>query len=199
MDVGGTFTDFYGLDEAGGAVWLHKRASTPDDPGRAIVEGLEIFLAERGGAVRRLAHGTTVGTNALIQRKGGRVALVTTRGFRDLLEIGRQIRPHMYDLYADFPPPLVPRERRFEVVERMLADGSVHRPLDEGGLEEVIAGVRDAGAEACAVCFLFGYLNPAHEQAVAERLRAVLPDLHISLSSAVQPEFREYERFSTTA
>ena len=163
VDVGGTFTDFYGLDEAGGAVWLHKRASTPDDPGRAIVEGIEAFLAERDADVRRLAHGTTVGTNALIQRKGGRVALVTTRGFRDLLEIGRQIRPHMYDLYADFPPPLVPRERRFEVSERILADGSVHRPLDQGEVEAVIGAVRESGAEACAVCFLFGYLNPAHE------------------------------------
>jgi N-methylhydantoinase A len=199
VDVGGTFTDFYGVDETGGAVWLHKRASTPDDPGRAIVEGIEAFLAERDADVRRLAHGTTVGTNALIQRKGGRVALVTTRGFRDLLEIGRQIRPHMYDLYADFPPPLVPRERRFEVSERILADGSVHRPLDRGEVEAVILAVRESSAEACAVCFLFGYLNPAHEEAVAARLRAALPEVHLSLSSAVQPEFREYERFSTTA
>ena len=140
VDVGGTFTDFYGLDEAGGAVWLHKRASTPVDPGRAIVEGIETFLGEHGGeGVRRLAHGTTVGTNALIQRQGGRVALLTTRGFRDLLEIGRQIRPHMYDLYADFPPPLVPRERRFELSERILADGSVHRPIDAA---ELAAGGR---------------------------------------------------------
>ncbi|HSA80195.1 MAG TPA: hydantoinase/oxoprolinase family protein, partial [Geminicoccaceae bacterium] len=139
------------------------------------------------------------GTNALIQRKGGRVALITTRGFRDLLEIGRQIRPHMYDLYADFPPPLVPRERRFELAERILADGSVHRPIDEGDLAAAVAKVRGSGAEACAVCFLFGYLNAAHERAVAAALRAALPDLHLSLSSEVQPEFREYERFSTTA
>ncbi|HEX5796183.1 MAG TPA: hydantoinase/oxoprolinase family protein [Geminicoccaceae bacterium] len=201
VDVGGTFTDFYGLHEASGEVWLHKRPSTPDDPGRAILEGVEAFTTEAtrsGEDVRRLAHGTTVGTNALIQRKGGRVALVTTRGFRDLLEIGRQIRPHMYDLYADFPPPLVPRERRFEVGERILADGSVHRPLDPADLAEAVAAVRVSGAEACAICFLFGYLNPAHEQAVAERLRAALPDLHLSLSSEVQPEFREYERLSTT-
>jgi N-methylhydantoinase A len=200
VDVGGTFTDFYGLDEAGGAVWLHKRASTPVDPGRAIVEGIETFLGEHGGeGVRRLAHGTTVGTNALIQRQGGRVALLTTRGFRDLLEIGRQIRPHMYDLYADFPPPLVPRERRFELSERILADGSVHRPIDAAELAEAVAAVRASGAEACAICFLFGYLNPAHEQAVAGALRSALPELHLSLSSEVQPEFREYERFSTTA
>ena len=108
VDVGGTFTDFFALDEASGEVWLHKAPSTPDDPGRAIVEGLEAFATrpcvrlER--KVRRLAHGTTVATNALIQRKGGKVALITTRGFRDLLEIGRQIRPHMYDLQADYPP-----------------------------------------------------------------------------------------------
>ncbi len=202
VDVGGTFTDFFALDETSGAVWLHKRPSTPDDPGRAIVEGIEAFASEpgRSGAkVRRLGHGTTVGTNALIQRRGGKVALITTRGFRDLLEIGRQIRPHMYDLYADFPPPLVPRERRFEVTERILADGSVHRPLDPVDLALAIAAVRASGAEACAVCCLFGYLNPAHEQAIAKALQAALPDLHLSLSSEVQPEFREYERFSTTA
>jgi N-methylhydantoinase A len=202
VDVGGTFTDFYAQNEATGEVWLHKRPSTPDDPGRAIVDGLEAFAGEAGRSgddVRRLAHGTTVGTNALIQRKGGRVALVTTRGFRDLLEIGRQIRPHMYDLYADFPPPLVPRERRFELAERILADGSVHRAIDDAELAEAVAQVRASGAEACAICFLFGYLNPAHEQAVAAALRAALPGLHLSLSSEVQPEFREYERFSTTA
>jgi N-methylhydantoinase A len=200
VDVGGTFTDFYAQNEATGEIWLHKRPSTPDDPGRAIVEGVAAFTAGGRAAdeVRRLAHGTTVGTNALIQRKGGRVALITTRGFRDLLEIGRQIRPHMYDLYADFPPPLVPRERRFELAERILADGSVHRAIDERELAEAVAKVRASGAEACAVCFLFGYLNPRHEQAVAETLRAALPDLHLSLSSEVQPEFREYERFSTT-
>ncbi len=202
VDVGGTFTDFFALDEASGAVWLHKRPSTPDDPGRAIVEGVEAFMtgtARSGHEVRRLAHGTTVGTNALIQRRGGKVALITTRGFRDLLEIGRQIRPHMYDLYADYPPPLVPRERRFEVTERILADGSVHRPLDAGDLAAAIEAVAASGAEACAVCCLFGYLNPAHERAIAEALQAALPDLHLSLSSEVQPEFREYERFSTTA
>jgi N-methylhydantoinase A len=202
VDVGGTFTDFSALDEASGEVWLHKRPSTPDDPGRAIVEGLEAFAGEAGrsgGDVRRLAHGTTVGTNALIQRQGGRIALITTRGFRDLLEIGRQIRPHMYDLYADFPPPLVPRERRFELSERILADGSVHRAIDDAELTEAVAKVQASGAEACAVCFLFGYLNPAHERAVAAALRAALPDVHLSLSSEVQPEFREYERFSTTA
>ena len=202
VDVGGTFTDFYALDESSGQAWLHKRASTPDDPGRAIVEGIEAFASATASLrpdVRRLAHGTTVGTNALIQRRGGKVALITTRGFRDLLEIGRQIRPHMYDLYADFPPPLVPRERRFEVTERILATGSVHRPLDALDLGLAIEAVRASGAEACAVCCLFGYLNPAHEQAIAEALRAAMPDLHLSLSSEVQPEFREYERFSTTA
>ena len=202
VDVGGTFTDFFALDEESGAVWLHKRPSTPDDPGRAIVLGIEAFASGPGRAgakVRRLAHGTTVGTNALIQCQGGKVALITTRGFRDLLEIGRQIRPHMYDLYADFPPPLVPRERRFEVSERILADGSVHRPLHPDDLATAIEAVRASGAEACAVCCLFGYLNPMHERAIADALQAALPDLHLSLSSEVQPEFREYERFSTTA
>ena len=187
IDVGGTFTDFYALEEATDAVRLHKRPSTPDDPSRAILEGLDELAREHGvelEGVERLSHGTTVATNALIQRRGGKVALITTRGFRDLLEIGRQIRPHMYDLNRDAPPPLVPRERRLEVTERIGADGLV---------------VRASGAEACAVCFLFSFLDPAHERKVADALAQALPRLHISLSSEVQPEFREYERFTTTA
>ena len=200
-DVGGTFTDFFALDEVSGGVRLHKRPSTPDDPGRAILEGVAEIGARAeiaGAAVRRLAHGTTVGTNALIQRAGGRIALITTRGFRDLLEIGRQIRPHMYDLYADYPPPLVPRAHRLELSERILADGTVRTPIDRAELAQVIEQVRACDAQACAICFLFGYLNPAHERAVASALRDALPDVHLSLSSDVQPEFREYERFSTT-
>ena len=188
--------------EEGGARRLLKRPSTPDNPARAILEGLkELGLDEALdlGAVARFAHGTTVATNALIQRKGAKLALVTTRGFRDLLEIGRQVRPHMYDLQRDQPPPLVPRERRFEVRERMTAGGRVHRPLEPADLKAVAAQIAASGAEAVAVCFIFGYLNPAHETAVAEALRQALGDLPISLSSAVQPEFREYERFATTA
>ncbi|MDH3231697.1 MAG: hydantoinase/oxoprolinase family protein, partial [Alphaproteobacteria bacterium] len=199
VDVGGTFTDFYALDEATGTVRVGKRPSTPDDPGRAILEGLQEVAAEHGiplNAVRRFSHGTTVATNALIQRKGGAVALVTTKGFRDLLEIGRQTRPHMYDLYMDHPPPLVPRQHRLELDERIDAAGEALRAPGDDAIAEVVAQVRATGARACAICFLFAFLNPAHEQRVAAALRKADPDMLVSLSSEVQPEFREYERFS---
>jgi N-methylhydantoinase A len=208
VDVGGTFTDFFafGEDDGGGGkggtrVRVHKTLSTPDNPSRAILEGLDALCRAEGidpAAIARLGHGTTVATNALIQRRGATVALVTTAGFRDLLEIGRQTRPHMYDLKADHPPPLVPRERRFEIAERIGPRGETILPLAEPAIERAIADVRAAGAEACAVCLLFGFLEPAHERRIGDALRAALPDLHLSLSSDVQPEFREYERFSTT-
>ncbi len=200
VDVGGTFTDFYAYHDDG-RVCLAKRPSTPDNPARAILEGLRELGARHDielGHARRISHGTTVGTNALIQRRGGRVALITTRGFRDLLEIGRQTRPHMFDLQRDHPDPLVPRERRFEVSERITADGSVREALEEADLEAVAATVAQADVEACAVCLLFSFLNPAHEQALAEAAARAAPHLHVSLSCEVQPEFREYERFSTT-
>src|SRR5215475_15098927 len=129
VDVGGTFTDFFLRDFLTGQTRSHKIASTPDDPSRAILEGLSALVPS--GALDFLAHGTTVGTNALIQRRGGRVALITTAGFKDLLEIGRQTRPKIYDLKADHPEPLVPRERRFEVTERIGPDGQVIRPLSD--------------------------------------------------------------------
>ncbi len=201
VDVGGTFTDFYAYESESGRVALGKRASTPDDPAHAVLDGLRDLVSRHGiplARVARLSHGTTVGTNALIQRRGGRLALVTTQGFRDLLEIGRQTRPHMFDLHRDYPPPLVPRERRLEIRERIGADGDVQVPLDEAALADAAAAVAQADVDACAVCLLFSFLNSAHEQAVAEALRRAAPQLYLSLSCEVQPEFREYERFSTT-
>ena len=201
VDVGGTFTDFYALDEASGTVHTGKRPSTPDNPARAIVEGLLALAARHGidlAGLRRLSHGTTVGTNALIQRRGGDVVMITTKGFRDLLEIGRQTRPHMYSLVEDHPPPLVERRRRFEIDERMGADGE---PIVEPSPEDIAAAVeqvRASGAEACAVCLLFAFRNPAHEHRIAAALRSALPGLPVCASFEVQPEFREYERFSTT-
>ena len=196
VDVGGTFTDFFLVDDGTGEVRTQKLASTPDDPARAIIEGLHA-LAPAGG-IGFLAHGTTVATNALLQRQGGKVALITTAGFRDLLEIGRQTRPKIYDLKADHPEPLVPRERRFEVGERLGPRGEIVRPLCEQELERAIAAVRGSGADSVAVCFLFSFLNPEHEARVGHALRAALPALDVSLSCEVQPEFREYERLSTT-
>lgn len=201
VDVGGTFTDFYAFERSSKTIRVHKTPSTPDNPAKAIIAGLE-HLGQSGAvpleAVTRLAHGTTVATNALIQRKGGTVAVVTTRGFRDLLEIGRQVRPRMYDLKADYPPPLAKREHRFEITERIGAAGEVITPLDESEIDALVEQIRGIGAQACAVCLLFAYANAEHEQRIGEILRARLPDVAISLSSEVQPEFREFERFSTT-
>ena len=201
VDVGGTFTDFHALDETTGTVHTGKRPSTPDDPARAIIEGLRALASRHDidlGTMRRLSHGTTVGTNALIQRRGGNVAMVTTRGFRDLLEIGRQTRPHMYSLTADHPPPLVERRRRFEIDERMDAAGKVVNRLGDAAVTAAVEQVRASGAEACAVCLLFAFRNPEHENRVAAAVRAALPHLPVCTSFEVQPEFREYERFSTT-
>ncbi|MDP3339260.1 hydantoinase/oxoprolinase family protein [Frigidibacter sp.] len=201
VDVGGTFTDLCAVDQQTGQVALHKVSSTPANPAAAIIAGLEglaakicIDLAD----VSAVAHGTTVATNALIQRRGARVAMVTTRNFRDLVEIGRQIRPRMYDLKADFPMPLAPRELRFEVDERVGPAGEVITPLDMASVDAVIDRLRAEQVEAVAIAFLFAYLNPAHEQAVKARIAAALPGVAISTSSEVQPEFREYERSSTT-
>lgn len=150
VDVGGTFTDFHAFALDGTRTAVHKVPSTPDDPSRAILAGLT-ELAERHGVplerVIRLAHGTTVATNALIERTGGRVAMITTEGFKDLVEIGRQIRPRIYDLKADAPPPLVPRARRFEVAERIGPRGEVVVPLEDKEIDRVVDLVAQSGAE----------------------------------------------------
>ncbi len=201
VDVGGTFTDFHGLDTVTGKVQLYKTPSTPDDPSHAILDGLAALMNNAGIApdnIARLAHGTTVATNTLIQRKGARVAVITTEGFRDLLEIGRQIRPKMYDLKADHPPPLAPRQMRFEVAERIGGKGQVIKPMTDEAIEWVVAEISGTDAEACAVCLLFSFLAPEHEARIGAALAKRCPDLSVSLSSRVQPEFREYERFSTT-
>ncbi len=201
VDVGGTFTDFHAVNTVEGRVVPHKRPSTPDDPSRAILEGLDAVMDEAGirpGAIARLAHGTTVATNTLIQRLGAPVSVITTGGFGDLLEIGRQIRPKMYDMKEDHPPPLAPRHLRFEVSERIGGRGQVIRELTDEDIDEVVERVAATDTAACAVCLLFSFLAPAHEQRLGQALRTRLPDRSVSLSSEVQPEFREYERFSTT-
>ena len=201
VDVGGTFTDFYAFDEDQQVIRVHKRPSTPENPALAILSGLDDLARDQGvipNDVSRFAHGTTVATNALIQRRGAAVALITTEGFRDLLEIGRQIRPKMYDLKADEPPPLVPRKHRIEIKERIAADGSIVEALEDDAIRKAVEATKASGAEACAVGLLFSFLNPEHERRIGETLKAELPDVFVSLSSAVQPEFREYERLSTT-
>ncbi len=201
VDIGGTFTDLVIIDEASGAVRVGKLLTTPKDPAQGVETGIVRLLEEMGvtpRAVGSLIHGTTLATNALIERKGARTALITTRGFRDALEIGREGRYDMYDLFIDPPPPLAPRHLRREVDERLLADGSVMKPLDEAGAREIIRDLLAEGVEAVAVCLLHAYLNPVHERRLATLLQEMAPSLPASCSSEVVPEIREYERASTT-
>ena len=195
VDVGGTFTDLVAL--SGGTLVTAKVPSTPQDQSAGVMNAIETSEVEPG-SVFALAHGMTVATNALLERRGARTALVTTEGFRDVLEIARQNRPSLYDLTQDRPPPLVPRELRFTVKERMGPEGEISA-LDYTSLEEAVSAVKEAEVEAVAVCLLFAFMHPEHEERVGEALREALPELHVSLSSEVLPEFREYERFSTTA
>jgi N-methylhydantoinase A len=202
VDVGGTFTDFSARNLATGRVLIHKRPSTPDDPSRAVLHGLRELTEKHSidpKAITRFAHGTTVATNALLQRKGAKVALVTTKGFRDLVEIGRQVRPHIYDLQLDAPQPLASRALRFELDERIGPKGEVVRGLSAASIDALVEELRrHPKIEGVAVCLIFSFLNPSHEKRVAAALRAAFPDIFVSVSSEVQPEFREFERFSTT-
>ncbi|MDQ3302357.1 MAG: hydantoinase/oxoprolinase family protein [Actinomycetota bacterium] len=195
IDVGGTFTDLVAL--GGGSLVTAKVPSTPQDQSKGVMNAIQTSEVE-AASVTALAHGMTVATNALLERRGAKTALVTTEGFRDVLEIARQNRPSLYDLSVDRPPPLVPRELRFTVKERMGPDGEIEA-LDDVSLKEAVAAVKEAEVEAVAVCLLFAFAHPAHEQRLGKALREALPEVHVSLSSEVLPEFREYERFSTTA
>jgi N-methylhydantoinase A len=201
VDIGGTFTDLVWVDETTGAVRVAKLLTTPKDPSQAVEEGVVTLLHEAGAgaaAVRALIHGTTLATNALIERKGARVGLLATAGFRDAVEIGREGRYDMYDLFIDPPVPLVPRQLRVEVTERVLADGSVLRPLDPVQARAAIAELGTLGVEAIAICLLHAYRNPAHERTLAALCAEILPAVPVSCSSDVVPEIREYERTSTT-
>ena len=201
VDVGGTFTDVFLLNEKDGALEVHKVSSTPDDPSRAIMKGISEILQDlkiSPEQITYLAHGTTVATNAIIEQKGGKVGLLTTKGFRDLLEIGRQTRPHLYDLQLDYPPPVVPRDLRLEVTERVLHTGEVLVPLDEDSVQKQIRYLKEKDVGAVSVCLLYAYINPRHEAKIKEMVRQEMPNCYISISHEVLPEFREYERLSTT-
>src|SRR5215218_3955802 len=198
VDVGGTFTDAVLLD--GGAVHTAKVPTTPREESVGVMRAVAAVLERAGaeaGAVEVFAHGMTVGTNALLEERGARTALVATRGFGDLLEIGRQDRPDLYRLCAPKPAPLVERGLRFEAAERVGPDGLVEA-LAEDEPERLAAVIEASGAEAVAVCLLFSYLDPSHEQRIAAHLRERLPGVHVSASHEVLPRFREYERCSTT-
>jgi N-methylhydantoinase A/oxoprolinase/acetone carboxylase beta subunit len=194
VDTGGTFTDFVLWHE--GRLTLHKVRSTPDDPSRAVLEGLRDLLATADPA--EMVHGSTVATNAVLERRGARVAMLATRGFADVLRIGRQTRPALYDFFVEAPQPLVSPSLTVAVDERIAADGAVLLAPDEAGLRDLVEQLRAAAPESVAVCFLHSYANPSHETLVAARVRRELA-IPVSASSEVLPEYREFERWSTTA
>ena len=199
IDVGGTFTDLTAVDVETGRVVVTKVPSRPRHEAAAVLAGLEA-LGIAGADVRRLVHGTTVGTNAVLERRGARVALLTTRGFRDLIEIGRTKRniPALFIPTFVRPKPVVERRHRFEVAERLGPDGAVVLPLEPASVETAIEEALANGAEAVAVCLLHAYLNPAHEHQVADAVKGRAPGLPVSCSADVVAEYREFERFSTT-
>jgi N-methylhydantoinase A len=201
VDVGGTFTDLAMVDEATGRISFHKVASTPGDPSLAIETGVRELLAHAGaaaGEVAFLGHGTTVATNMVIERRGARTGMLTTKGFRDVIEVARQTRPHLYDYDVRRPAPLVPRRRRLEIFERLAADGAVLQPLDEHEVAWAAETLLAAGVEAITICFLHAWRDPRHERAAKAVLQRLAPGVFLSVSSEVLPEFREFDRFSTT-
>lgn len=200
VDAGGTFTDVC-LITSDGKLGVYKLSSSPDDPSDAIGAGVDAILDTEAwltSSVAYLGHGTTVATNALLQSRGVKTGVITTGGFRDLLELGRQMRPDLYDLQVDKPDVLVPRHLRIEVPERALADGSIRQPLDLDAARAAVRELRDAGVEGIAVCLLYSYLNADHEDAIGQIVAEEFPDVFLSLSHDVLAEFREYERLSTT-
>jgi N-methylhydantoinase A len=204
IDVGGTYTDLVAIDETGKTVFA-KSPSTPSDQSVGVMAGLEelarrlkLTRAKMLGLTDRVVHGTTVATNALLERKGARVALLTTAGHRDVIEMREGLKDNRYDLRSPPPEPLVPRERRFGVKERLKANGDISTPLDDQSLGDAVAAIRRSCATSVAVCFLHSYLNPVHEIAAVERLTRELPGISISRSSDVLPQIKEYERVSTT-
>jgi N-methylhydantoinase A len=200
VDIGGTFTDAILIDEESGAFSISKVSTTPSDPSVGFLHAADRILAQAEAdpaSLRYVVHGTTVATNAIIQRKIARTALITTEGFRDVLEIGRQIRPSLYDIQFEKPVPLVPRPLAFGIPERLDWRGEVLVPLDEDAVRDVARRLGELGVESVAVCLLHAYANPVHEEHVGRILDELLPDVAVSLSSNIVPEFREYDRAST--
>ncbi|HLF89981.1 MAG TPA: hydantoinase/oxoprolinase family protein, partial [Anaerolineales bacterium] len=200
-DIGGTFTDFVLLDDTTGEIHVYKCLTTPGDPSDAVEEGVRALMERIPGLARKLEeviHGTTLVINAIIERKGAQTGLLTTAGFRDVLELGREIRYAPYDVFAEFPRPLVPRHLRLEVNERVRADGSVLTPLDQDHARAVVRALSGLGVESVAVCLLNSFENPAHELALQQIIQEEMPSVSVSISYEVLPQIREYERTSTT-
>ena len=202
IDIGGTFTDLAFVDEETGDIGVLKVPSTPQDYSTGVIQALTSLAAERGvspSAISFLSHATTVVTNAILESKGARAALITTRGFRDVLEIRRQARAQLYNIFQPAPAVLIPRHLRLEISERVDARGEVRGPLAREDLPEIISFLERHDIRAVAVCLIFSFLNPTHERAVGDAIRRELPGIRVFLSSEVLPEVREYERTSTTA
>ena len=201
VDIGGTFTDFTVIDDTTGRVLIDKTLTTPRAPEVAVLLGIERLATRLPGILHECSaviHATTLVTNVILERKGAKVGLLTTAGFRDVLEMAREVRYDLFDMFIRMPTPLVPRELRLAVDERTLADGSILRPIDEAGVRAAAAQFRADNVEAVAVCFLHSYRNASHEQVAARILREELPGIPLSLSHEVHPEPKEYERVSTT-
>ncbi len=202
IDIGGTFTDLVLLNEQDGSVLFAKTLTTYPDPTLGIMQGIADILAKSGidkAQVQTIVHGTTLVTNAVIERKGAKTALITTHGFEDVLEIGRELRYDIYDLFLEVPKPLVPRNLRVGVRERLDPAGNVVTPLNINELADIMPGLMQQGVESVAICLLHAFANPAHERQILAYLNAHYPQLYVSLSSEIMPEIREYERSSATA
>lgn len=201
IDIGGTFTDFALIDDATGAITIHKQLTTPHDPSAAVLEGVDAILAQKGIAiadVSSIIHGSTLVTNSLIERRGAPVGMLVTNGFRDVLDIALETRYDLYDLHIQLPAPLVPRSMRIEMDERIRVDGSVETALDLGAVDVAVDRLVEDGAASIAVCFLHAFTNPAHEQAAAARITERHPQIYVSSSADIFPFMREYERWTTT-
>jgi len=200
VDTGGTFTDLCVIDELSGKLVVTKVPSTPSNPALAVITGIQKLITEKeisADKVKFILHGTTVATNALLEHKGAQTALITTEGFGDVLQIGRQNRPELYNFWARRPIPIVPRRLCYEVPERLLYTGEVFRPLDESKTESIVHEIKNRGIKSIAVSLIHSYANDIHEQRIKSIISKIHPDAYVTLSSEVLPEFREYERMST--
>jgi N-methylhydantoinase A len=201
VDIGGTFTDAVLVNLGTGEFRTSKVSTTPQDPSIGFLHTIERLVSEaaiKPEEIAQIVHATTVATNAIIENKVARSAFITTKGFRDILEIQRQIRPSLYDLFFDKPTPLIPRYLSYEVNERMTPEGELYQPLNEDEVRQAVKQIRKKGVEAIAVCFLHSYINPSHEKRTGEIIREEYPEVYLTLSSEINPEFREYFRASTT-
>lgn len=201
VDIGGTFTDFCVLDESANEVFALKVLSTPDTPGAEVMEGMRVLAARygvSGAEVANFTHGTTVGVNTVIQRKGAKLALFASEGFTDVLELARLRMPESYSLFSTRPEPLITKDRVWGIIGRILADGVVDVPLDEASVRQAVERAKAAGAEGIVIAFLHAYRNPAHEQAAKALIRTIAPELFVFCSSEVWPVIREYERTTTS-